>query len=147
MEAKYIAGLAAGSTDLEGPVGPAHRKITISGNIPPYNVNAHLAGVDECTRVKGAAPQSYLPVNEEGDEEMCRYIAGLAAGSTDLEGPVGPAHRKITISGNIPPYNVNAHLAGVDECTRVKGAAPQSYLPVNEEGDEEMCRCATVGAR
>ena len=46
-ETKYIAGPATGSTDLEGPVVPVLRMLTISGNLPPNNVIAR--GVDGCT--------------------------------------------------------------------------------------------------
>ena len=42
VETNYVAGLAAGSTDLEGPVVPTRRKITISGNLPPNTVIAHV---------------------------------------------------------------------------------------------------------
>ena len=41
QETKYVAGLAAGSTCLEGRFVPARRKVTISGNFPPNNVIAH----------------------------------------------------------------------------------------------------------
>ena len=41
-EAKDVTGLAARSTDSEGLVVPARRKITISGNLPPNNVIAHV---------------------------------------------------------------------------------------------------------
>ena len=33
---------AAGPTELEGPVVPAHRKLTISGNLPPNHIKAHV---------------------------------------------------------------------------------------------------------
>ena len=42
VETNGVAGLAAESTDLEGPDVPAHRKLTISGNISPNNVIAHV---------------------------------------------------------------------------------------------------------
>ena len=42
METSDVAGILAGSTDLEGPVVPARRKIIISGNLPPNNVIAHV---------------------------------------------------------------------------------------------------------
>ena len=42
VDANDIAGLVAGSTDWKGPVIPARRKLTISGNLPPNNVNGHV---------------------------------------------------------------------------------------------------------
>ena len=43
-------------------------------------------------------------------EEETKDVAGPAAGSTDLGGPVIPVPRKLTISCNIPPNNVIAHV-------------------------------------
>ena len=42
VETNDVARLAAGSTDLKGPVIPARRKLTISGNLPPNNINAQV---------------------------------------------------------------------------------------------------------
>ena len=42
METKYVAGLAEGSTDLEGLVVPARWKLNTSDNLPPNNVIAHV---------------------------------------------------------------------------------------------------------
>ena len=68
-------------------------------------------------------------------EEETKYVAGLAEGPMHLEGPVVLALRKLTISVNLPPNNVKAHAC-------VEGAAPQSSLPTNEEGNKSsvsMC--------
>ena len=43
-------------------------------------------------------------------EEETKYVAGLTGGPTDLKGPVVPARRKLTISGNLPPNNVKSHV-------------------------------------
>ena len=43
-------------------------------------------------------------------EEETKDVAGLTAGLTDLEGPVVPTRRKLTISGNLPPNNAIAHV-------------------------------------
>ena len=42
--------------------------------------------------------------------EKTKYAAGLAEGPTDLEGPVVPASRKRTISGDLPPNDLKAHV-------------------------------------
>ena len=42
--------------------------------------------------------------------EKTEYVAGLAEGPTELEGPVVPARRKVTIGGNLPSNNVKVHL-------------------------------------
>ena len=74
---------------------------------------------------------------DEETREAPSNVAGLAAGSTDLEGLVVPARWKLTISGNLPPNNVIAHAWSRRVHAGVKGAAPQSFLPMNEEGDEK----------
>ena len=43
VETKDVAGLAVGSTGLKGQVVPACRKLTISDNLPPNDVIAHVA--------------------------------------------------------------------------------------------------------
>ena len=56
METNDVAGLAAGSTYLKGPVISARRKLTISGNLSPNNVNAHVesTGARMCERSSAA---------------------------------------------------------------------------------------------
>ena len=42
VEINDVAGLKEESTNLEGPVVPARRKLTMSGNLLPNNVIAHV---------------------------------------------------------------------------------------------------------
>ena len=55
VEANDIAGLKEGSTGLKGPVVPARRNLTISGNRPPNNVNTHVKSTGARRREKSSA--------------------------------------------------------------------------------------------
>ena len=55
VETNDVAGLAAGSTDLKGPVIPAPQKLTISGNLPPNNVNMPAESPGARRREKSSA--------------------------------------------------------------------------------------------
>ena len=68
VETNDVTGLAAGSTDLERLVVPTSRKLTISGNLPSI-ISSPTWSRRVHADVEGAAPQSFLPTNEEGDEE------------------------------------------------------------------------------
>ena len=56
METQDEAGPATGSTDLRGPIVPALRKLTVSGNLPPDHVVAHAesTGAHWCGRSSAA---------------------------------------------------------------------------------------------
>ena len=54
-ETKDVAGLSAGPTDLEGPVVPARRKLTISSNLPTNNVIAHVESTGARRRGRNSA--------------------------------------------------------------------------------------------
>ena len=88
VETEYVAGRAEGSTNLEGLVVPARRKLTTSGNLPPNNVNEHVKSTGARRRER-AAPQSFLRTNEERDEENMLMCDG--GGTMGLE-------RKVDIS-------------------------------------------------
>ena len=75
METNDVAGLAAGSTDLKGPVIPKRRKLTISDDLPQI-LSMRMWSRRVHAGVKGAAPQSFLPTNEEGDEESVSMYDG-----------------------------------------------------------------------
>ena len=55
IETKDEAGPATWSTDLEGPVAPALRMLTISGNFPPNNVIAHVESTGARRRGRSSA--------------------------------------------------------------------------------------------
>ena len=55
VETKDVAGLAEGSTNLEGPVVPARRKLTIGGNLPPNHVKAHVESTGARRRDRSSA--------------------------------------------------------------------------------------------
>ena len=73
-------------------------------------------------------------------EEETKDVAGLASWSTDLEGLVVPARRKLTLSGNLPPI-MSSRTWSRRVHAGVEGAAPQSILRTIEyldgKGDEE----------
>ena len=94
------AGPAAGLTDMEGPVVPALRNLTISGILPPImSSRTRIRRVH--TSVEGAALQSFLPtikeVDEEGGEASVSVCNG--GGSMALEVKVVPK----PIAGDMPP--------------------------------------------
>ena len=76
------AGYAAGSTDLEGPVVPALRKLTISGNLLPTMSSRTM---------KGAALQSFLPtINEvRRERRQGECVKGRRRGSDGFAGESG----------------------------------------------------------
>ena len=55
LDTKDEGGLAAASTDLEGPVVPARRKLIISGNLPSINIIAHVVLTGARRRGKSSA--------------------------------------------------------------------------------------------
>ena len=62
------------------------------------------------TREGPSNPEKETQEAPSDSEEETKNIAGLAARSTNLEGLVVPARRKLTISGNLPPTHFIAHL-------------------------------------
>ena len=66
------------------------------------------------------ADGTIMPVDRFGT------IGGLVTGSTDLEGPVGPARQKVTISENLLLHNVNVHLGSTD-ARRRKMSSPAKF--------------------
>ena len=84
------------------------------------------------------------PSDSQGET---KYVAGFAAGLTNLKGPVVPTCRKLAISGNLPPNDVSRTWSRWVHAG-VEGAAPQSILPTTEEVDEKDDKeNATAGAR
>ena len=75
METHNVAGLAAGSTNLEGLVVPRRRTLTISGNLPPNNAIAHVESAGASRRGRSST-QSFLLTTEEGDEESTSMCGG-----------------------------------------------------------------------
>ena len=65
-------------------------------------------------------------------EEETKDVAGLAEGPTDLEEPVAPARRKLTISSNLPPNIVKAHVESVG--ARRRGRSSTAKFSANERG-------------
>ena len=56
-------------------------------------------------------------------EEETKYVTGLAEGSKDLEGPVVPARRKLTISRTLPPINFKAPVMSTGARKRERSSA------------------------
>ena len=65
-------------------------------------------------------------------EEETKNGAGLAAGSTDLEGLVVPKRRKTTISGNFPPNCVIAHVDSMGVLRR-RGRSSAATFSVDDQ--------------
>ena len=66
------------------------------------------------------------------DSEETKDGAGLAERPTDLEGSVVSARQKLTISGNLPPNNVKAHVESAGVCRR--GRSRTATFPSDERG-------------
>ena len=72
------------------------------------------------------------------------HVAGLAVGSTDLEGPVVLAHRKLTIGGNLPPNKALAHVESTGARRRGRSSAAQFYA---DERGRRRKECVDVRRR
>ena len=124
---------------------------------PGQETRETLLDFEEETREVPSDPdektQEALPDPEEetrealsdSEEETKDVVARLAAESTDLEGPVVPALRMLTIAA-IFHQIMSSRTWSRRVLAGVKEAEPQSILPtieeVDEEGDEEstsMC--------
>ena len=78
------------------------------------------------TREGPSDPDEETQEAPSDSEEKTKYIAGLVTGSTDLEGPVGPARQKVTTSESLLLHNVNAHLGSTD-ARRRKMSSPAKF--------------------
>ena len=65
-------------------------------------------------------------------EEDRKDVAGLVAGSTDLERLVVPVRRKLTISGNLPPNTVIGHVEST--CARKRKRSSAATFSADERG-------------
>ena len=84
----------------------------------------------------------------EREQQQKEGEAGPASGSTDLEGPVLPALRKLTIDGNTPPI-LSSRTRSRSPPTGVEGAALHCFLPAieaeEENGVEDALACDDGG--
>ena len=95
------------------------------------------SGPEEGTLEAPSDPEEETREGPSDHEEEAKH----AAGPTELEGPVIPARRKLTIC-EIFRQIMSRHTWSRRVHAGVEGAAPQSYLPTNEKGDEEgMSMC------
>ena len=78
------------------------------------------------------------------DFEKTKYIAGLAKGPTDLEEPVLPARRKLTIIDNLLSNNVKAHVESAGARRRGRSSTAKFY--VDERGKRRR-ECVDVQRR
>ena len=84
-ETKDVAGFAVGSTDLEGLVVPARRKLTISGNLPPNNVIVNVESTGARRRERSNAAK--FSVDERGRQrEECVDVRRQGHGDFSGEG-------------------------------------------------------------
>ena len=77
---------------------------------PEEDTQEALSDPEEEIREAPLDPEEETREAPSDPEEETKDVAGPAAGSTDLGGPVIPVLRKLTISCNIPPNNVTAHV-------------------------------------
>ena len=69
-----------------------------------------LSDPDEETGEVPSNPEKETQEAPSDSEEETKDVAGLAAGSTDWEGLVVPARRKLNASGNLSQNNVITHV-------------------------------------
>ena len=79
-------------------------------------------------------------------EEETKDVAGLAGGSTDLEGPVVPARLKLTISGNLPPNNVIACVESTGARRRLQSSVAK-YSSNDQKRQQQKRRGEYVDVR
>ena len=103
VETKYVVGLATGSTDLEGPDVPARRQLTISGNLAPNNMKAHVESMGARRRERSSAAKFYadergrrrgecVDVRPRGNDEFAEEGGAIGA---DSEGhAIGAVNRQ-----------------------------------------------------
>ena len=110
-ETNYVAGLAAGSTDLEGLVAPARRKLPISDNLPLNNVIAHVESTGAHRRGRSSAAkystddrrsrrkrrrEEYVDMRQRGLDDFGEKCGGTGA---DSEGhAIGAVSRQQTMN-------------------------------------------------
>ena len=99
---------AAGSRG--GDTGRASNREKETRETPPDpKKKTQEALLDPAEKTREAPPDPEEETRDAPpDSEETKDVAGLAAGSTDLGGPVVPALRMLTMSGNIPPNTVIA---------------------------------------
>ena len=78
---------------------------------------------NEETREVPLNPKKETQETPSDSEEGTKNVAGLEAGSTDLKGLAVPARRKLTISRNLPPHNVNGHEESTGARRRERSSA------------------------
>ena len=87
---------------------------------------------EEETQETPSKPEEETLEAPSDSEEETKDVAGLVEGSTDLEGPVVTARRKLTITGNRPPNNVRAQ--GKSAGTRRLGRTSTAKFSAEERG-------------
>ena len=110
--------------ELERQLGSQKRKQKIQ-EAPPDSEEETLeapSDLNEETQEMLLDPEETQEAPSDSEEEA-KDVAGLAAGSTDLEGLGVPARRKLTICGNIPPNNVIAHVESTGARRRGRSSA------------------------
>ena len=91
-----------------------------------------MSDSDEETQEAPSNPEEEIREASSDPEKETKDAAEL----TDSGGPVVPAFRKLTISGNLPPI-MPSRTRSRRVNTGVEGAALQSFLLTTKEGDEE----------
>ena len=90
----------AGSTELEGPVVPAHRKLPISGNIQLNNVKAHVESVGAGRRGRGS--NAKFPADERGRRRRdCVDVRRQGHDGFSEEGGVTGADKQGYVTGPV----------------------------------------------
>ena len=106
---------------LEVPSDPEEETLEAPSDIEEETLKA-LLDPEKTQKAPPDSEEETRGVPSDSNEET-NDVAGLAAGSTDLEGPIVPARRKLTISANLPPNNVIAHVESTGARRRERSSA------------------------
>ena len=104
METKDVAGLVAGSTDLQGTVVLARRKITISGKLPPNNVITHVGSAGAHRHGNSAA--KFSADDRERRQGECVHVQLRGPDDFEEKGRDIGAYSEGHVTGAIIPQHV-----------------------------------------
>ena len=92
---------AAGPTELEEPVVPVRRKLAISGNLPPNNVEAHVESAGACKRGRSSTPTKFSADEREGRRRECVNVRRWGRDDFSEEGGATGADSERHVTGAV----------------------------------------------
>ena len=118
-----------------GEYGPVERRGALQLDVQELELEQQPASQERKKKIQEAP-------SDPGVETI--DVAGLAEDPTYLEGPVVPARRKLPISGNLPPNNVNTLVESAG--ARRRGRTSTAKFSAEERGRRRK-ECVDVRGR